>query len=54
MAGVIFLIQDSGQLVEMAEREYDSEAQLQELLAKYPNILAGDQINSEVSRRWIL
>jgi hypothetical protein len=54
MAGVIFLIQDSGQLMEMAEQEYDSEALLQELLAKYPNILAGDQINSEVPRRWIL
>jgi hypothetical protein len=40
--GGIYLIQDNGQLVEMLEQPYDSEALLQELLAKYPNLLAGD------------
>jgi hypothetical protein len=54
MGGAIFLIQDNGQLMEMNEQEYDSEDLLQNLLAKYPNILAGDQINSIEPRRWLL
>ncbi|BAS57997.1 hypothetical protein NIES2135_26200 [Leptolyngbya boryana NIES-2135] len=54
MSAGIFVIQENGQLVEMAERAYDSEALLQELLEKYPNLLAGDQINSGEPRRWLL
>jgi hypothetical protein len=54
MSGAIFLIQDNGQLVEMNEQGYDSEDILQTLLAKYPNPLAGDQINNAAPRRWLL
>jgi hypothetical protein len=36
MADDIFIIQDNGTLIEMGEKEYDSEALLQELLANYP------------------
>jgi len=54
VAGGIFLIQDDGQLVEMGQQSYDAEAHLQELLARYPNLLAGDQMNSESPRRWLL
>jgi hypothetical protein len=54
MSGAIFLIQDNGQLMEMNEQEYDSEDILQTLLAKYPNLLAGDQMNNESPRRWLL
>lgn len=54
MGGAIFLIQDNGQLMEMNEQEYDSEDILQTLLAKYPNLLAGDQINNAAPRRWLL
>lgn len=54
MAGEIFLLQSDDKLVEMKEQPYDSEVLLQELLAKYPNLLAGDQMNSTVPRRWIL
>lgn len=54
MAGSIYLIQSSGELVEMKETPYDSEDMLQELLAKYPNLLAGDQIDSTTPRRWLL
>lgn len=50
----IFLLQKDGQLVEMNEQEYDSEGLLQELLAKYPSLLAGSQMNSEKPRRWLL
>ena len=54
MAGGVFLIQKDGQLVEMSEESYGSEADFQELLAKYPNLLAGNQINDANPRRWLL
>jgi hypothetical protein len=50
----IFIIQDNGDLIEMTENQYDSEDILQELLAKYPSLLSGDQIDSKVPRKWIL
>lgn len=54
MSGGIFLIQDGGELVEMKEQPYDTEDVLQELLAKYPNLLAGDQMDAAAPRRWLL
>ena len=52
MSGGIFLL--SGEkLVEMREQAYDSEKLLQELLAKYPDLLAGDQLAGS-PRRWLL
>lgn len=54
MAGVIYLLKDRDQLVEMKEQAYDSEDLLQALLAQYPNPMAGDQIDSSASRRWLL
>lgn len=54
MKGSIFLIQDDGVLIPMAEQKYDSEELLQTLLAKYPNLLAGDQMDSASPRRWLL
>ena len=41
MSDGIFLIQANDQLVKMSEQPYDSEDLLQELLAKYPSLLAG-------------
>jgi hypothetical protein len=52
--GGIFLIQSSGDLVEMKEQPYDTEEVLQELLARYPNLLAGEQMDGAVPRRWLL
>jgi hypothetical protein len=54
MSGGIFLIKDDETLVEMTEEKYDSEDLLQGLLEKYPNLLAGDQIDSETPRKWLL
>jgi hypothetical protein len=54
MSGGIFLIQSGGDLVEMKEQAYDTEDVLQELLAKYPNLLAGDQMDGAAPRRWLL
>jgi hypothetical protein len=52
MSGGIYLLRDGDELVEMHEQPYDSEAVLQELLAKHPNLLAGDQLGG-VPRRWL-
>jgi hypothetical protein len=38
----------------MEESPYDSETLSQKLLADHPDLLAGDQINSEEPRRWLL
>lgn len=54
MSRAIFLIQEGGQLVEMREHAYDSERFLQQLLADYPGLLAGDQIDQAEPRRWLL
>ncbi|MCI0490631.1 MAG: hypothetical protein L0229_28905 [Blastocatellia bacterium] len=54
MKGGIYLIQGDGRLVEMTEKSYDSEDLLQGLLAQYPNLLAGDQIDSNSPRQWLL
>ena len=51
MSGGIFLIQSGGDLVEMKEQPYDTEAVLQELLARYPNLLAGDQTSLSVEMK---
>ncbi len=54
MPGSIFLVHDDGKLVEMKETPYDSEGLLQGLLADYSNLLAGDQIDLDHPRRWLL
>lgn len=38
----------------MEEAPYDSEDLLQEMLANHPHLLAGEQINSDDPRRWLL
>ena len=38
----------------MNEQPYDPESLLQELLADYPNLLAGEQMNPYSPRRWLL
>jgi len=54
MPSIIFLMDENGKLVEMKEEGYDSESKLQELLAGYPDLLAGSQIDNEIPRKWIL
>lgn len=49
----IFLIQDNGELVEMNEEPYNSEDLLQTLLASYPALLAGNQIDPNAPRKWL-
>jgi len=52
--GRIFLLDDDASLTPLREEPYDSEALLQTLLADYPDLLAGDQINESEPRRWLL
>src|SRR3954451_17783862 len=50
----IFLISDAGQLQRVEHQLYASEDILQELVAKHPEVLAGDQIDPEAPPRWLL
>ena len=54
MAGKIYLLQGDGALQPMSEQPYVSEDLLQTLLADYPDLLAGEQINESAPRRWLL
>lgn len=54
MADKIYLLQDDETLEPMEETAYDSEALLQVLLAKCPDLLAGDQMQEADPRRWLL
>ena len=54
MTDDIYLIRDDGKLVEMSSQPYDSEELLQRLLAEYPSLLAGEQIDGASPRRWLL
>ncbi|MBE9042113.1 hypothetical protein IQ235_15135 [Oscillatoriales cyanobacterium LEGE 11467] len=54
MGGGIYRIDDDDRLVEMTEQAYESEERLQEWIEQYPNLLAGDRPNNEMSRRWLL
>jgi hypothetical protein len=53
MEGKTFLRQPDNTLIEMTEQPYAAEALLQRLLASHPDLLAGDQIDSESPRRWL-
>ncbi|MFZ5786270.1 MAG: hypothetical protein ACOY3Y_07485, partial [Acidobacteriota bacterium] len=52
MPGVIFQV-TGDRLTRLEERPYDSEARLQKLLADYPDLLGGDQVDDENPRRWL-
>ena len=57
MTDSIFLVRPLAggeELVEMASSGYSTEDYFQSLLEKYPNLLAGGQINPTVPRRWLL
>jgi len=49
----IYLIGKDRDLLELNEQAFDTEDVLQELLAKYPKLLAGEQLNLQEPRRWL-
>ena len=54
MNETIFLLDNNGQLVEMNEAAYLTEDLLQKLLADYPALISGSQIDPDRPRRWLL
>jgi hypothetical protein len=54
LGGRIYLLDGESNLIAMEESAYDSESLLQKLLADHPDLLAGEQINAEQPRRWLL
>ena len=54
MAGKIYVLSDSGELTELTPSQYADENFFQRLIEKYPDILAGDQINPDNPRKWVL
>jgi len=50
----IYLLQEDGSLQPMSERSYVTEDRLQVLLRDYPDLLAGDQMDEENPRWWLL
>lgn len=54
MSSGIYLVQNDNQLVQMREAPYESENLLQTLLSDHPDLLAGEQMNSDEPRRWLL
>ena len=53
MSGGVFLRRGE-RLVEMIEESYALEDHLQELIERHPNLLAGDQVNPDSPRRWLM
>ena len=54
MEGGIFVAQGDGRMSLLRKGSYDAEEILQKLLADYPALLAGEQIDPEEPRRWLL
>jgi hypothetical protein len=54
MAETIFLLNNEGELVEMTESQHLTENDFQKLLADYPKLISGEQIDREDPRKWLL
>lgn len=54
MSGKIYLLGDGNALDPLYESHYEAESVLQRLLADYPDLLAGEQVNPSDPRRWLL
>ena len=54
MSGKIFAIRDGEGLTELTQTPYENEDLFQSLIEKHPEILAGEQINPENPRKWML
>jgi hypothetical protein len=54
MSGRIYILRRNGSLQPLNEESYASEDMLQTLLADYPDLLAGEQMDEDAPRRWLL
>lgn len=53
MSSGVFVIREDGSIEEMEQSEYQSEEILQELIAKHPNLIAGNLIDEKNPRKWL-
>ena len=54
MSGGVYYLDAQGALTEMKESSFAVEVDLQDLVARHPNLLVGDQIDPASPRRWLL
>jgi hypothetical protein len=54
MSDGIFIVRDDGTLVAMRASPFESEDVFQKLLATHPSLLAGDAVDPDNPRRWLL
>ena len=54
MSDRIYILSESGDTEPLAEERYKDEDALQALIADHPELLAGEQIDPDVPRRWLL
>ncbi|MDP7302009.1 MAG: hypothetical protein QGG09_02850, partial [Pirellulaceae bacterium] len=54
MTDRIFLVTGTNTLEPLDASPYENEAVFQEFVERYPDLLAGDQMNSASPRRWLL
>ncbi len=47
------MIKGDDELIAMNEKKHASELNFQKLIMKYPDLIPGDQIDSEKPRRWL-
>src|SRR5271167_2271925 len=50
----VFLLQNENSLVAMEPAQFAKEDDFQRLLARFPELLVGDQIDPQIPRRWVL
>ena len=53
MAGKIYLINNDDELVEINEKKHTRELDFQDIIKTHPDLIPGDQIDSEDPRRWL-
>jgi hypothetical protein len=54
MEGSIFIVREDNSLARVERTPYNTEKSLQDLLTEYHDLLAGDQMDAENPRRWVL
>lgn len=54
MPSTIFTVTSAGELRSLEETPYGTEDEFQDLIARHPGLLAGDQIDPDNPRRWLL
>jgi hypothetical protein len=54
MADPIYLVKDNQTAVRMEPTPYEEEAEFQDLIVRFPELLAGEQVDREHPRRWLL